>query len=550
MFRDDNMCVSWCPSGKYWHEFVCYNECPWWRLRFTNLCVTQCPSWTFSHSGECKTRCPHPLVWYNGECLTQCPAQTNQIDWQCRDRLIQSLPRITPSRNVPLQSMIESEIVVFSWTFPISFSSPQAEWKINNGPWQRWTGTLFPGDSFSLRAISSSHHFSDTTIPYTLDGQEHVRRITTHGFFSHPLSYQINATWRGFMTVAKMTIRETWWPWILRAQTWVAFLHNGFIAQREIRLRNWDSLIIYAAAVTGTQNYQLTAAASGIVMTWTINITYYPTATPLWWFHETAEWQQYDNTMYIKIPSSISWYLCRTHYNNFKNYGSWNNNRSTIYTALVKNLYTRGIPQTLTFLETIKDKTWPLQWLYEQEYQRIKRTNHPLPDEVGIQRMFDLGLTKYNEVDEFGGERKITREEAARFIVMFYRNTFCITDVHMSAPQKNCEFKDLWSSDPELRDFITQSCQLWFFEGKGWGLFDPTWFLTHAEAITILTRMVHGRQEKKGQWRFSSYLDHADTHHFISSRFPRERAMLNTPITRRWWVELLTPWIITQTDIN
>jgi hypothetical protein len=57
--------------------------------------------------------------------------------------------------------------------------------------------------------------------------------------------------------------------------------------------------------------------------------------------------------------------------------------------------------------------------------------------------MFDLGLTKYDSVDEFGGERKITREEAARFLVMFYRNTFCMTETHASASQKNCEFSDL-----------------------------------------------------------------------------------------------------------
>jgi len=551
MFRDGNSCLSWCPIWKYWHEFVCYEQCPWWRLRFTNLCVNQCPSWTFSYNGECRTACPSPLLWYNWECLTQCPTQTNQIDGQCRDRIIQWLPRLMPSRDVPLQSMVTSQAVVFTWSFPISLTSPQAEWSINNWPWQRWTGMIFPWDAFSLRAISSPNHFSDTSIPYNLDGQTQFRRITTHGLFSSILTYTINATWLGFTTVARMTVRETWWPWTLRAQTWIAFLHNGFMAQREIRVRDWDSLTIYAAALTGRQNYRLTAATSGTIMTWNIAITYTPIIYNTWWL-QSIGWWQYHGSAYAQQQSTISWYLCRTKYNDFERYGSWATNRASVYKTLVDTIYSRGATPTLSFLQTMKDKPWPLQWLYQQEYRRIQRTHEPLPDEVWVQRMFDLGLTKYNDVDEFGGDRRITREEAARFIVMFYDNVFCHTQMHTSASstQKNCEFSDIWSSNPELRDFIIQSCQLWFFEGKWWGVFDPKWLLTHAEAMTILTRMVNGRQERKWQRWFSSYLDHASKHHFISSRFPRERPILNTPITRRWWVELLTPWMITQTDMN
>jgi hypothetical protein len=75
--------------------------------------------------------------------------------------------------------------------------------------------------------------------------------------------------------------------------------------------------------------------------------------------------------------------------------------------------------------------------------------------------MYANGLTKYNTITAFQPKNFITREQAAKFLVMFAKNVMKKTP----NTKKKTNFKDITDADPSLKQSIIESSQLSIFNG-------------------------------------------------------------------------------------
>lgn len=81
--------------------------------------------------------------------------------------------------------------------------------------------------------------------------------------------------------------------------------------------------------------------------------------------------------------------------------------------------------------------------------------------------LFANGLTKYNTISGFQPKNNITREQAAKFLVMFAKNVMG----KKPNTSKKVNFKDIDNADPTLKASIIESSQLGIFGGYGDGTF-------------------------------------------------------------------------------
>jgi hypothetical protein len=77
--------------------------------------------------------------------------------------------------------------------------------------------------------------------------------------------------------------------------------------------------------------------------------------------------------------------------------------------------------------------------------------------------LYSYGLTRWRGTADFAPTRKITRQEAARFMVEFAVNVLCRKPTYSYTNQ----FTDIANADPTLTPYIKQSYEYKIFHGDG-----------------------------------------------------------------------------------
>lgn len=114
------------------------------------------------------------------------------------------------------------------------------------------------------------------------------------------------------------------------------------------------------------------------------------------------------------------------------------------------------------------------------------------------------GLTDYSNSNDFGRERPITREQAAKMYVQFASTLGLLT--HNTS--LTCSFSDSLSIGTTLRTFAVQSCRAWLFRWDN-GAFWPHQNLTKAQALALIMRLVDGSQDESSNPWWWNYADRA-----------------------------------------
>ena len=115
-----------------------------------------------------------------------------------------------------------------------------------------------------------------------------------------------------------------------------------------------------------------------------------------------------------------------------------------------------------------------------------------------VSRMNGKWLTKFENATDFMASKSLRRDEATKFFVQYAKEVLWLIP---NTGNMNCNFNDLWEARPDLKTTIIEACQLWLFQWNK-GKFMPKQALTNAQAITVLMRMVNGKQDES-QWHFA-----------------------------------------------
>ncbi len=127
--------------------------------------------------------------------------------------------------------------------------------------------------------------------------------------------------------------------------------------------------------------------------------------------------------------------------------------------------------------------------------------------DAAIQWWFEAEMTQYDNQEDYRPFDTLTREQGAKMFSVFAMKNLCIAP----DPSLECEFTDIESADPTLRSFITTSCELGLFQWAK-GKFMPKEPLTKAQAITVLSRAIDGKQDESQNPRWSIYFEKARQH--------------------------------------
>jgi len=116
-------------------------------------------------------------------------------------------------------------------------------------------------------------------------------------------------------------------------------------------------------------------------------------------------------------------------------------------------------------------------------------------------------MTQYDNQNDYRPFDTLTREQGAKMLSVFAMKNLCI------APDESivCKFTDMEEADPSLQAFLTTSCQLGLFQGFQ-GKFMPQEPLTKAQALTVLSRAIDGKQDETQNPRWSIYFEKARQH--------------------------------------
>jgi hypothetical protein len=135
----------------------------------------------------------------------------------------------------------------------------------------------------------------------------------------------------------------------------------------------------------------------------------------------------------------------------------------------------------------------------------IATTQAALVDDA-VAWAYSKGLTRYYTNEDFGINRSIRRDEAAKFFVQFAK-ALGKTDYVRSSSQ--CQFFDLNGAISDLKDMVVESCRLGIFNGAN-GNFYPAGNLTNAEGVAVLIRIVYGSLSENGSHWANNYYDKAE----------------------------------------
>ncbi len=117
-----------------------------------------------------------------------------------------------------------------------------------------------------------------------------------------------------------------------------------------------------------------------------------------------------------------------------------------------------------------------------------------------IDRMYQYGLTKYDNGQKFGGDDEIIREDAAKFVSKFGEL------IGLKKTYGFCEFIDTVGIDETLQPYILQACAIGLLKGA-WDRFMPREKVTYAQGIVIAVRALYGFQEERLEPRYAEYIN-------------------------------------------
>ncbi len=109
--------------------------------------------------------------------------------------------------------------------------------------------------------------------------------------------------------------------------------------------------------------------------------------------------------------------------------------------------------------------------------------------EQALAWMYDNGLTKYNNENDYRANDGLTREEAAKIIWQ----AFITLGYSQDTKNNNCSFGDSNKIDPTLSGFVVNTCKRGIFKGTTDNKFLPTQKLTRPQAMAVLVRIFEGK---------------------------------------------------------
>ncbi len=129
-------------------------------------------------------------------------------------------------------------------------------------------------------------------------------------------------------------------------------------------------------------------------------------------------------------------------------------------------------------------------------YQGNKVTDNFL---VAHQMLYSYTMTTWRGTKDYAPERRLTRQEAAKFMVNFAKKVLCRTPNYEYTNQ----FTDIENADPTLLPYIKQSYEYKIFHGDGGGAskgesttFRPLDEISYDELVAVMIRLVRNEYEE------------------------------------------------------
>jgi len=150
--------------------------------------------------------------------------------------------------------------------------------------------------------------------------------------------------------------------------------------------------------------------------------------------------------------------------------------------------------------------TWNIEsnitWNTETTNHDTTEWNQDLSEyEQALDRIYNKGLTKYKDPNEYRPNDPLTREESAKIIWQLYSTLW----YPQTIKNENCTFLDQDKFDPTLSEHIQKVCQRGLFKWANWN-FMPRNQLSRPEAITVLIRMFEWKlSDETGKIRREKY---------------------------------------------
>ncbi len=127
----------------------------------------------------------------------------------------------------------------------------------------------------------------------------------------------------------------------------------------------------------------------------------------------------------------------------------------------------------------------------------------PIPDatytgtefEQALARMYDHGLTMYDNEIEYRPEDGLMREEAAKIL----GQAFVVLGYEQTIKNTNCVFSDNAHMDPTLVNHIADTCKRGIFRGTTEWTFLPREKLTRPQAMALLVRIFEGKTSNENK---------------------------------------------------
>ncbi len=124
------------------------------------------------------------------------------------------------------------------------------------------------------------------------------------------------------------------------------------------------------------------------------------------------------------------------------------------------------------------------------------------------QMLYSYYLTMWRGTKDYAPNRKIVRQEAAKFMVEFAKKVLCRTPNYKYTNQ----FTDIDNADPTLLPYIKQSYEYKIFHGDGGGASrgEPTTFrpfdeISFDELVAVMIRLVRNEYEEDTSSNWAKY---------------------------------------------
>ncbi len=124
------------------------------------------------------------------------------------------------------------------------------------------------------------------------------------------------------------------------------------------------------------------------------------------------------------------------------------------------------------------------------------------------QMLYSYYLTMWRGTKDFAPERRLTRQEAAKFMVEFARKVLCRTPNYKYTNQ----FTDIANANPTLLPYIKQSYEYKIFHGDGGGASKgiPTTFrpfdeISYDELVAVMIRLVRNNYDETTGKNWAKY---------------------------------------------